>query len=297
MLEEVVSNFEFLLADSIRNLEDPRAFVVQVRKGSRRPWVQRRGYLLAALLLLSLWDTAWALRLEAPVAQVLDGDTLVLADGRQVRLIGINAPELGKDGAPDEPFAREAHAFLTALLAGQRVTLVLDEEHTDRHGRLLAHAYLPDGRNVQEKLLRQGLAFLVAVSPNLSRLSAYREAEEEARRARRGVWNHPAYTPLAAQQVRETGFRFVAGTVRRVGKDPRTYYFDLAPRFTLVVARSDWERYFAHPPSSAVQLCSIPPCQPEALLGKSVVARGWIARHDGKLRMRLHHPAMLTWQN
>jgi endonuclease YncB( thermonuclease family) len=273
------------------------AQIPQATGGSLKNFSPAKWYLLAPLLLLLLWGQAWALRFDAPVAQVLDGDSLVLADGRQVRLIGVNAPELGKDGTPDEPFAREAHAFLAALVAGQRVTLVLDEEHTDRYGRLLAHVYLPGGRNVQEKLLRAGLAFLVAVSPNLSRLTAYREAEEEARRARRGVWNHPAYAPVAAERVRETGFRFVAGTVRRVGKGPHAYYFDLAPRFTLVVERSDWERYFAHPSPSAARLCHTPPCQPEALLGKSIVARGWIAQQDGKLHMRLRHPAMLTLRN
>jgi len=120
---------------------------------------------------------------EALVAKVSDGDSLVLADGRAVRLIGINAPELGKDGAPDEPLARAARAELERLVAGKRVRLALDEEHRDRYGRWLAHITLPDGAGVAERLLEQGLACVIAVSPNLLNLTRYLDIEASARRA------------------------------------------------------------------------------------------------------------------
>ena len=44
------------------------------------------------------------------VESVVDGDTLVLADGRQVRLVGIQAPKLplGRDGFQPWPLADEA---------------------------------------------------------------------------------------------------------------------------------------------------------------------------------------------
>ncbi|MGB8145070.1 MAG: hypothetical protein WCF05_07865, partial [Chromatiaceae bacterium] len=53
----------------------------------------------------------------ARVTQVIDGDTLELADDTRVRLIGINTPEKGRDGKPDDPGARQASAALRDLLA------------------------------------------------------------------------------------------------------------------------------------------------------------------------------------
>lgn len=244
---------------------------------------QRVPVLAGALLLFgALLAVPAASRGEAArVAQAIDGDTLVLADGRLVRLIGINAPELGKDGAPDEPLARAARSLAANLAVGQRVVLELDQEPADRYGRLLAHVFLPDGRSLQEILLRHGLAFVVAVPPNLARLAAYQAAEEEARRAGRGVWGHPAYAPIPAQQLRAGGFRLVTGTVQRVGRSRYGYYLDLAPRFSLVVEHKDWERYFGG-------------VDPERLRGKAVIARGWVTEYQDRLRLRLRHPAMLT---
>jgi endonuclease YncB( thermonuclease family) len=216
------------------------------------------------------------------VAKVVDGDSLRLADGREIRLIGVNAPELGRDDRPAEPLAREARTLLANLLVGGRITLTLDAERRDRYGRLLAHVSLPDGRNVQELLLRQGLAFLVAQPPNLARLPAYQAAEEEAVRLRRGVWRHAYYAPVAAEQIssRHTGFRLVTGTVRRVTQNTHMIYLELTPAFALTVPREN-RRYF--------------PGRPEDLAGRRVLARGWVTARDGRLQLRLPHPAMLTF--
>ncbi len=46
------------------------------------------------------------------VQRVVDGDTVRLKDGRSVRMIGVNAPETGKKGRPDEPFAVAARQRL-----------------------------------------------------------------------------------------------------------------------------------------------------------------------------------------
>jgi endonuclease YncB( thermonuclease family) len=220
-------------------------------------------------------------REDALVLAAMDGDTLVLADGRHLRLIGVNAPELGKDGEPDEPFARAAHTLVANLTAGRRVRLEFEQESTDRYGRWLAHVELPDGQNLQEILLRQGLAFAVAIPPNLARLAVYFAAEEEARRAGRGIWGHPAYAPRPAEGVAKTGFQLVRGTIQRIGRGRHAYYFDLAPRLTLVVDHEDWVRYFGGG-------------DPARWRGRAVIARGWVTPHRDKLSLRLRHPAMLT---
>jgi endonuclease YncB( thermonuclease family) len=219
---------------------------------------------------------------EALVAKVSDGDSLMLADGRALRLVGINAPELGKDGAPDEPLAGAARAEIERLVAGKRVHLILDEEHRDRHGRLLAHVALPDGAGVAERLLEQGLACVIAVSPNLLNLTRYLDIEASARHAKRSLWGHAYFAPRAADAVHahESGFRFVRGGVQRVGESRNHIYLDLGTHLSITIAHADWRRYFNGRPAD--------------YLRRTIEVRGWITEQNDKLRIRVHHPAMIT---
>ena len=215
------------------------------------------------------------------MATVSDGDSLMLADGRALRLIGINAPELGKDGAPDEPLARAARAELERLVAGKRVRVTLDEEHHDRYGRLLAHVTLPDGIDVAQRLLEQGLACVIAVPPNLLNLTHTMAIEANARRAKRGLWGHAYFTPRAADAVRAggTGFRFVRGRVLRVGESRNNIYLDLGAHFSVTIAHADWRRYFRGRPAD--------------YLHQTLEVRGWVTEQNAKRRLRVRHPAMI----
>ncbi len=218
---------------------------------------------------------------QARVAKVVDGDTVILADGRHVRLIGINTPEKGRKRAPAEPFAHAARNFVAKRIANQTVGLVYGRERRDRHGRTLAHVLLPDGNDLQEALLREGLAVAVAVPPNINRLSRYLDAERVARAAGRGVWGDAYFAPRPAQSLDrgDTGFRFIRGTVGRVGQSRKYIYFDLARDVSLQVPREDYERYWRG--------------APDAWRGAKVEARGWLSDYNDKLRMRLHHPGMV----
>ncbi len=234
-------------------------------------------FILAAAFLVLAPATATDV---ARVAQVLDGDSVRLADGREIRLIGINAPEFGKSGMPDEPLAREARAALTHLVGGKAIQLEYNAERNDRYGRALAHVSLADGTRVQTLLLRQGMAFHIAQPPNLMHLDEYRAAEADARRARLGVWNHSYYKPREAERLgtRESGFRFVEGRIQRIGRGPNTIYLDLTPHFTLSIPQQDWHFFDG---------------DPQRFLHHRVIARGWVTLHDNRSRMRLPHPAML----
>lgn len=215
------------------------------------------------------------------VARALDGDTLVLDDGRHVRLIGINAPELGKKGAPDEPLAREAHAALVALIPRDKpVFLVPGKEPHDRYGRVLAHVFLADGRALQEVLLQQGHGFLVVIPPNLHYLARYRRAEASARGQALGVWRHPYFVPVASNRLgkAQTGFRRVRGRIAKTWSSRNYFYFALSPKMAIMVPRKNWGHFSG---------------RPEGLLDTEVVARGWLTVYRDMLRMRVGHPAML----
>src|SRR5690606_29020787 len=71
------------------------------------------------------------------VVEVVDGDTLVLDDGREVRLVGIQAPKLplGRTGFETWPLAEEARRALAELALGRTVRLGYGGRQVDRHGR------------------------------------------------------------------------------------------------------------------------------------------------------------------
>ncbi|MGL4339645.1 MAG: thermonuclease family protein, partial [Rhodoglobus sp.] len=102
---------------------------------------------------------------EATVEYVHDGDTLFLADGRKVRMLGINTPEIGENR---ECYGEEATALLRRFLpVGTKVWVVADVRPEDQYGRSLLFVYQDDATNVNLEMLRQGAAEVEMYSPNL----------------------------------------------------------------------------------------------------------------------------------
>jgi micrococcal nuclease len=127
--------------------------------------------------------------LTATVERVLDGDSVVLEDGTGLRFIGIDCPE------KDEPLSDVARFRNRKLVEGRRVRLVTDSEKTDRYGRLLAYVWVENGAGnevlVNEEMLREGLATYYEVAPNNAMRDRLLAAQEEARKAHRGLWSDP----------------------------------------------------------------------------------------------------------
>ena len=127
------------------------------------------------------------------VAEVLDGDTVVLESGERVRYLLADAPE--RTGAGGDCFGPEAHAFNRGLVEGRRVTLTYGEACEDRFGRLLAYVSV-DGREVNTLLVERGHACVLHVPPaGRSRRAEFEALEARARLARRGVWGACATVP------------------------------------------------------------------------------------------------------
>jgi len=159
---------------------------------------------------------------RAHVARVIDGDTIVLADGAHVRLVQIDTPEIGTG----ECFSRAAGRELRAMLpAGAAVTLVADPrlDRVDRYGRLLRYVFR-DGRNVNLELVRRGAATVWFYDGDRGRYAAQLLASATAaRRARLGLWGacpHAVWNPFAAAStgpgspVRTTQPRPISGAGR-----------------------------------------------------------------------------------
>lgn len=140
------------------------------------------------LILLSGWTAGWAAeRRPVRVRQVIDGDSLILADNTRLRLIGLDAPELGREGRDDKPWAQAARGRLAELVRGGGLELELDEERYDRYGRLLGYLF-GQGRLINEVILEEGLARVFIVGPSTRYAERLIAAERRARSAGRGLW-------------------------------------------------------------------------------------------------------------
>jgi endonuclease YncB( thermonuclease family) len=121
------------------------------------------------------------------VVRALDGDSLLVelnGTDREVRLLGINAPERG------ECFDQESKARLSEL-TGDRVRLTGDDE--DRFGRLLRYAYDGSGSVINQQLIAEGLA--LALTTDHALLEEFKQAEAVAFEARLGRWQPEACGP------------------------------------------------------------------------------------------------------
>jgi micrococcal nuclease len=119
------------------------------------------------------------------VARVIDGDTFSCTGGRRVRLLSIDAPERRQ-----RPYGDSATATLQRLIQrGTEVSLELGRDSTDRYGRTLAFVWLPDGRMVNEELVRRGWAVVYLYDRrNLQHAQRLQMVEDSARTRRRGLW-------------------------------------------------------------------------------------------------------------
>ncbi len=125
------------------------------------------------------------------MVRVIDGDTVVLEGGARVRFLGIDAPEMERDGSPAEYLAHQSKDFVADLIQGKTVRLEYDRERYDRYGRLLAYLFLPDGAMVNLAVVRQGLARVYFQAPNLRYQETLNAAQQEAMAAGRGLWQKP----------------------------------------------------------------------------------------------------------
>jgi micrococcal nuclease len=168
------------------------------RLPARGPYGAALTLLVALLVIIRWWQTdkqpaaPEALAEGAyAVQKAVDGDTLVLANGARVRLIGADTPETVKPNHPVEPYGPEASEFTRRFLArgGWSVRLQFDRERVDKYGRFLAYVYVDD-QMLNEALIREGLA---RAEPQYRYSAAMKArfvaAEATAKAAKRGIWS------------------------------------------------------------------------------------------------------------
>ena len=149
---------------------------------------------LIALTLVSLFFVLFQENSHADnwhrVKWVVDGDTVELNDGRKLRYIGINAPELAHDDHKAEPYADESKQFNAALVYRENIRLEFDQEHTDQYKRLLAYVFLKDGTFLNAEILLNGYAYLLYHRPNIKYNWVMLQAQQAAMSAKKGIWQN-----------------------------------------------------------------------------------------------------------
>lgn len=233
---------------------------------------------------------------SATAAKVLDGETLLLHDGSQLRLAGILVPRASDAGADARHWPGEvaAHAELAALALGKTVSIAYGRERHDRYGRHLGHALLGASEAPAERvwlqghLLRQGLARAVTTVQNRACVQEMLALEGAARDGKRGIWTDEAYR---VRDVREADtllalrgtFQILEGRIteaRRAGGFIRLAFAE-GRRFGVSVT-------MPAPRGGAgalVGLAQIP--QPADLEGKRVRVRGWLEERGARPSMDL----------
>jgi micrococcal nuclease len=156
--------------------------------------------ILTAGILAALLAACGGQKHEHPVvARVIDGDTVVLADGRHVRLLQVDAPELS-DG---ECYAREARRVLAKLVpTGTDTELVPDAglDEVDGYGRLLRYLFA-GAENVNVELARRGAVGVYFFHGERGRYAdELLTASEKARAAHRGLWGACPATPFEPER-------------------------------------------------------------------------------------------------
>jgi endonuclease YncB( thermonuclease family) len=140
------------------------------------------------------------------VRSVIDGDTINVSTVGRVRLLGIDAPEIGRGYDTSAPFGRESRERLTQLLLHRWVRLEQEGTALDAYSRHLAYVVTEDGQCVNVTLVREGLARVSARLP-LTRLQEFQRAEAEAQAFRRGMWGSTPQIPAPSYTRRSKASR------------------------------------------------------------------------------------------
>ncbi len=119
------------------------------------------------------------------LSRVIDADSVRCTDGREIRLLSIDAPEIAQ-----RPWGDEARrAFIELAPPGTRLTVEYDAERTDDFGRDLAYLFLSGGTLLNEELVARGYAVAFVIPPNRRYERRIRAAEERARAGGTGLWS------------------------------------------------------------------------------------------------------------
>ena len=124
----------------------------------------------------------------AVVVRVIDGDTIELEDGRRVRYIGIDTPEISHPTKGQECYGLEATTRNQQLVEGRTIELQKGIEDRDQYGRFLRYAYV-DGIFVNAQLVAEGYAYASSHGPERRYQQVFMQLQQYSKLRSRGLWS------------------------------------------------------------------------------------------------------------
>ena len=214
---------------------------------------------------------------RARVVEVVDGDTVLLDDGWQVRLVGIQAPKLplGRKNFQKWPLAEESREALEEMVMGRDVLLAYGGRRVDRHGRRLAHLFRADGVWIQGELLSRGMARVYSFPDNRAVVGDMLALEMAARQRRVGIWGNGWYAVRAPEETESDigSFQIVEGRVVDAADVRGTVYLNFGENwrsdFTVRISKGDRKRFVEDG------------LDPLSLANKRIRVRGWLDERNG----------------
>jgi micrococcal nuclease len=231
---------------------------------------------------------------QLTVKEVIDGDTVILSNGRHLRLIGIDTPEI-REKTPEgfvyspQPFSLIAKKMLERLVLEKEIIIEQDKTRQDQYNRQLGYLFFTQDNEkvfVNRELVRQGLAVVSVYPPNVKYVSELIQAQSRARQEHIRLWEKERIlTPgLTAEHIGQ--IRVVRGRVVSAYNFGRRIYLNLGPDYKtdckLVIFKDAW-KYF--------QEQSIDP--QEYYLNKTVETAGKIRDYNGP-QIIVSHPLQIN---
>lgn len=224
------------------------------------------------------------------VVEVVDGDTVMLDTGVEVRMVGIQAPKLplGRRGFQSWPLADEAKVTLESLVANRRLTPHFGGREMDRHGRALAHLVSEGGIWLQAEMLRLGMARVYSFPDNTALVDEMLALERAAREARFGIWSHPFYALRAADPAELSSlvgtFQLVEGRILDAAEVRGTVYLNHGEDW-----RTDYTTMIDRQSMRAFRAAGL---DPATWSGSRVRVRGWLRSRNGPM-IEATHPQQI----
>ena len=232
------------------------------------------------------------------VTEIQEGETLILEDGRAVRVAGVLGPKRAR-GGPASDARGEMEKALSDLTLGQKVTLVLGERKRDRYGRLLAQIMVTRNDEtiwLQERLIADGMARVISFPENRLCTAELLVKEEAARQAQNGLWKTGFFVIRSADgedllSRLAQSYEIVEGEVRSVADVKGRTYVNFGENW-----RKDFTAFIS--PQTAKLFGGVAAAGPmtsfnaAALKGKRVRVRGWLKNFNGP-SITVTHPEQI----
>jgi len=222
------------------------------------------------------------------VKTVYDGDTAVLEDGRKVRFLGINTPEVQHRDKQADAGGDEAKRWLIDKLKTTKVRLEVGAEKTDKYDRTLAHLFTEKKEHINLQLVAAGLAAVSIYPLELHYVNELVKAQDQAEQAKLGIWGRPEYAAIPVGSLTEDGHQ---GWTRLVGKviNIRSTRKSIYLEFSPVPGAAEGAGFEARIERKWLDLFP----DVNDYLGKTIEVRGWLNKNKGHLSMLIRHPSAI----